>query len=156
MEEKKRREIPARPIEIEFVDPSLSIDALIARRAILSVQLADVADSVASIGTQIATAEAAEATGGPYRDAQWVRRVRSAQRHYERQHAEHTRALENISRRIAHLESAEESRDAAFVAAAQELLPVETVRELWRRVEAGDDRGFVGVGNAAVGGHANA
>jgi hypothetical protein len=139
--EKKRREIPARPIECDFIDTSLSIDALVARRAILSLQMGDIADSVASIETQIATAQAAESTMGVYRDAEWVRRVHSALRHFERQRDEHTRAIENISRRIAYLETAEKSRERAFMAAAEELLPIETMRELWRRVDSGDDRG---------------
>jgi len=143
--DKRWRPAPVRPVEVEFVDTALSVDALVARRAILSLQLADLDDSLASIRTQIESSEAAESKLGVYRDAEWVRRVHAAQRHYERQRGEHVRALENLSRRIAHLEHAELSREKAFLAAAQELLPVETVRELWRRVEAGDDRGFVGV-----------
>jgi hypothetical protein len=82
---------------------------------------------------------------GVYREAVWVRKVHGAQRHFERQHGEHSRALENLSRRIAHLENAEKSRELAFVAMAEELLPAESLREIWRRVEAGDDAGFVGV-----------
>jgi hypothetical protein len=147
--DKRWRPTPARPVEIDFIDPSLGADALVARRAILSLQLGDIADSIASIQTQIATAEAAE-SNGRYRDAEWVRRVRGAQRHYERQHREHCRALENLSRRIAHLENAEKSREAAFVAMAEELLPAESLREIWRRVEAGDDAALDRLMGAAI------
>jgi hypothetical protein len=155
-QEKRWRPTPTRPIEIDFVDPALSVDALVARRAILSLQMGDIADSIASIKTQIESSEAAETTLGSYRDAAWVRLVHAAQKHYERQHGEHCRAIENLSRRIAHLEHAEMSLEKAFLAAAEELLPVETVRELWRRVDAGDGAGFVGVANAATGGNAHA
>jgi hypothetical protein len=152
--DKRWRPTPTRPTEIDFVDPHKSADALVARRAILSLQMGDIADSIASIKTQIENSEAAESTMGVYRDAEWVRRVHAAERHYERQRAEHARAIENVSRRIAHLETVQTSREAAFMAAAEELLPIETMRELLRRVDSGDDRGFFGV--IGVGGHANA
>jgi hypothetical protein len=154
--DKRRRPTPVRPAEVDFVDPSLDADALMARRAILSLQLADLDDSIASIKTQIENSEAAEATLGTYRDAAWVRRVHSAQRHYERQRGEHASAIENLSRRIVHLETAEKSRERAFMAAAEELLPTESLREIWRRVEAGDDRGFIGVTGVELRGQADA
>jgi hypothetical protein len=154
--DKRRLPTPVRPAEVDFVDPSLDADALMARRAILSLQLADLDDSIASIKTQIENSEAAEATLGTYRDAAWVRRVHSAQRHYERQRGEHASAIENLSRRIVHLETAEKSRERAFMAAAEELLPTESLREIWRRVEAGDDRGFIGVTGVELRGQADA
>jgi hypothetical protein len=154
--DKRRRPTPVRPAEVDFVDPSLDADALMARRAILSLQRADLDDSIASIKTQIENSEAAEATLGTYRDAAWVRRVHSAQRHYERQRGEHASAIENLSRRIVHLETAEKSRERAFMAAAEELLPTESLREIWRRVEAGDDRGFIGVTGVELRGQADA
>jgi hypothetical protein len=64
--------------------------------------------------------------------------------------------LENITRRINHLETAKVSREKAFVATASELLPIETMRELWRRVDAGDDAGFVGVTGVELRGQADA
>jgi hypothetical protein len=143
--DKRWRPTPTRPIEIDFVDPNMSADALVARRAIISLQMGDIADSIASIKTQIENSEAAESKLGVYRDAEWVRRVHAAQRHYGRQYAEHARAIDNISRRIAHLETVQTSREAAFLAAAEELLPTVSLREIWRRVEAGADSGFIGV-----------
>jgi hypothetical protein len=118
--------------------------------------LADLDDSIASIKIQIENSEAVESKLGTYRDAERVRRVHAAQRHYERQRGEHARALENLSRRIAHLENAEKSREKAFVEAARELLPVESLRQIWARVEAGDDRGFIGVTGVELLGQADA
>jgi hypothetical protein len=153
--DKKWRPTPLKPVEVEFVDPSLSADALIARRAIISLQLSDIDDSLSSIRTQISSAEDAEARLGIYRNPEWARRVHAAAKHFDRQRNEHLRALENLSRRIAYLEQAEECRERAFVAVAERMLTVALVRELWARVDAGDDRGFVGVANAAVGDQAN-
>jgi hypothetical protein len=154
--DKRWRPTPARPVEIEFVDPALSADALVARRAILSTQLADLAESIASIRTQLESSEAAEVTLGKYPDTEWVRRVHKAARHFGRQHGEHARAIENLSRRIVYLENTEVSRERAFVEAARKLLPVESLRQIWARVEAGDDRGFIGVTGVELRGQADA
>jgi hypothetical protein len=74
-----------------------------------------------------------------------IRKVNGALSHNIRQRDEHGRALANLRRRITKLENAEKSREKAFVAVVENLLPAESLREIWRLVEAGDDAGFVGV-----------
>ena len=69
--------------------------------------------------------------------------MNAALSHNLRQRDEHGQALANLRRRITKLEKAETLREKAFVAVVEGLLPVESLREIWAMVDAGD--GFVGV-----------
>jgi hypothetical protein len=140
---KPYRKTHPRPVETNFINPNLGLEDLIARQGILAEELNDIFASIASIEDQLRRSEAAEAKGD-YADPLWIRKVNGALAHNIRQRDEHGRALGNLRRRITKLENAEKSRAKAFVAVVENLLPAESLREIWAMVDAGGD-GFVGV-----------
>jgi hypothetical protein len=144
---KPYRKTHPRPVEANFISPTLGVADLVARSAILAEELSDIFASISSIQDQIRRSEAAEANGD-YADPLWIRKVNGALNHNIRQRDEHGRALANLRRRITKLENAEKSREKAFVAVVEDLLPAESIREIWRLVEAGD--GLVCVTDAAT------
>jgi hypothetical protein len=145
---KPYRKTHQRPVETNFINPTLGLEDLIARQVILAEELSDILASLSSIESQLKRAEAAEANGD-YADPLWIRKVNGALSHNIRQRDEHGRALGNLRRRIAKLENVEKSREKAFVAVVEGLLPVESLREIWAMVDAGSD-GFMGVTEAAT------
>ena len=131
------RQTYPRPVETNFINPSLGVADLAARSTVIAEQLNDIVASISSIQDQIRRSEAAEANGD-YAEPLWLRKVNGALAHNVRQRDEHGRALANIRRRITKLENIKTSREKAFVAVVEGLLPVESIREIWARVDAAD------------------
>jgi hypothetical protein len=131
----RRVEYP-RPPETDRVDPNLSLDELVERRAVISAQLSEIAESVDSIKGQLEAAEQA-ATGVPT-NPDWFRRANGALRYFVRQHQDHQRALGNLNRRASQLGQTDSKQAGrkAFIRHARTLLPPETYGAIWSRVNA--------------------
>jgi hypothetical protein len=131
-----RRVEYSRPLEADRVDPNLSLEELVERRAVISAQLSEMAESVDSIKGQLEAAEQA-ATGVPT-NPDWLRRANGALRYFARQHQDHQRALGNLNRRASQLgqTDAKQAGRKAFIRHARTLLPPETYGAIWSRVDA--------------------
>jgi hypothetical protein len=124
----KRRVLFERPSEAGQVDPNLTLEQCIERRAEISRALSDIAEIVDTIGRQLAAPR-------PDGDPAWASRAEAARKHYKRKSADHERAYLNLTQRVAMLD-----RDGVshrFVRAARDLLPLESYREIWAAVGEG-------------------
>jgi hypothetical protein len=119
-----------RPPEADQVDPDLTLDHCIERRAEISRLLSQIAEVIDSIKGQLASPRPDNS------DPDWGSRAEAALKHYKRKHTDHERALVNLSRRVAMLER--EVVSQRFVRVAKELLPVESYRQIWAAVGEGE------------------
>jgi chromosome segregation ATPase len=133
----RRADFPRAP-ETDRVDPNLTLDQLNERRAIISEQLSEINHSIDSIKGQLEDAELTETRSGVPTNPDWLRRARSAQRYFKRQHQDHQRALGNLNRRAAQLgqSSNKQVNRKLFIWHARNILPPETYDAIWAKVEA--------------------
>jgi hypothetical protein len=128
---RQRRVVYKRPPETDKVNPDLSLEECIERRAEISRLMSEMAESIDSIKGQLDAAKLGTPT-----ETVWIRRASGALRFYVRQHGDHQRAYWNINRRVLKLEQQDSARQ--FVRAAKTFLPKDTYSQIWALVGEGD------------------
>jgi hypothetical protein len=127
--ENQRTVLFERPSDADRVDPNLSLEQCIERRAEISRALSDIAEIIDTISRQLAAPR-------PDGDPEWPSRAEAARKHYKRKSADHERAYLNLTKRVAMLDRAGISQ--RFVRAAKDLLPLESYRQIWAVVGEAD------------------
>jgi hypothetical protein len=135
---RQRRPSFDRPPEADRVDPKLSLEECVERRATISAALSEIAESIESIKGQIESSQVSEEVTGVSANPEWSRRAVAALRYYTRQHQDHQRALGNLNRRAIQLgqSGGKQAGRKAFIRHARTLLPAETYDAIWSRVDA--------------------
>jgi hypothetical protein len=126
-----------RPAEADKVDPNLTLEECVERRAVASETLSEITNSKDSIRSQLASAHATQKVTGIAPNPIWQARANGAMRYYSRQYKDHQRAIENLSRRIREIRCEFPGGiDREFVRHARTLLPPEIYGEIWAKVDA--------------------
>lgn len=133
---RRPRIVYERPGEADIVNPKLTLEECLERRAYCSASLSEISACINSIKNQLDLAEVTQTRTGIPTNPIWKQRAAGALRYYGRQHQDYSRALGNLSRRIIKLENIADnkSRAQAFIRKARALLPKETYLGIWSRV----------------------
>jgi hypothetical protein len=126
-----------RPPEADRVDPDLTLDECIERRAVISEALSEISAAVDNIKGQLESAEVAQLTTGVSTNPEWSRRANGALRYHTRAYQDHQRALGNLNRRAVQLgqSGGKQADRKAFIRHARALLPPELYEAIWSKVK---------------------
>jgi hypothetical protein len=127
-----------RPPEVDRVDPSLTLEECVDRRAIISETLSEISAAVDNIKGQLESAEVAQLATGVSANPEWSRRANGALRYHTRAYQDHQRALGNLNRRAIQLgqSGGKQAGRKAFIRHAREILPPELYSSIWAKVDA--------------------